>query len=128
MLTTSKRNPPFGILKITSGSPITNLPLEQLPRLSDDSRCFLEPRSDDTVKRQRASIDERSKSHQFFFTLLSRDLHDESIVDGFQRVWDDGAPSFVLDSRDVGCPKDAGDFDEQRGVCDVPPDADSVMN
>ena len=50
------------------------------------------------------------------------------MMDGFQRVWDDGVPGFVLHSRDVGCPQDAGDVDEQRGVRNVPPDADSVIN
>ena len=67
-----------------------------------------------------------------FFLFLAerqstRDSHDESIVDGFRRIWDDGHPRVVLHSRNFGCPEYAGHVDEQRCVCDVPPDADSVV-
>jgi len=47
-------------------------------------------------------------------------LHHDSGIHSFQSIRDNGIPHFVLQGRDVGCPQDGGDVDEERGVCHVP--------
>ena len=53
-------------------------------------------------------------------------LHDRRSLQGFQGIRDDGLIRFVLYRRDVGCPEDRCDVDEECGINHAPSKANPV--
>ena len=47
-------------------------------------------------------------------------LRDPCVIQGFQGIWDDGFTHLILYRRDVCCPENRSDADEEGGISHVP--------